>query len=144
MRTTPVFDKEGIMVYAFIRVFIGGLGRAILDFYVANSLYINAIILAYALCVVLANQSYSLGLRQIKMELEKSDKKLYKFSLRELQKSLNSRSFPWVQVQHSFWFPLIISPHRFLVFPKNLNSLKMIFTPDRLIAEGQKQKKIGR
>jgi len=132
------------MVYAFIRIYIGGLGRAILDFYITNSLYINAIILAYACCVVLANQSYVAGLRQVKMELEKSGKKLYKYSLREMQKSLNSISFPWVQVQHSFWFPLITSPHRFLVFPKNVNSMKIIFTPDRLIAEGQKQKKIGK
>ncbi len=132
------------MVYAFIRGYIGGLGRAILDFYVANSLYINAIILAYALCVVLALQSYTQGLRQVTTELEKSGKKLYKYSLRELQKSLNSSSFPWVQVQHIFWFPLITSPRRFLVFPKNVNSMKMIFTPDRLITEGQKQKKIGK
>lgn len=130
------------MVYAFIRVFIGGVGRAILDFYITNSLYINAIILAYALCVVLANKCYSLGLRQVTIELEKSGKKLYKYSLRELQKSLNSSSFPWVRVQHSFWFPLITSPHRFLVFPKNIKSIKNIFTPNKLFDEGQKQKKI--
>ena len=132
------------MIYAMIRSTLGGIGRAILDFYIANSLYINTLVLCYGLIVVLALQSYAMGLRQVTTELEKSGKKLYKYSLRELQQFLNSSSFPWVQVQHSFWFPLITSPRRFLVFPKNLNSMKMIFDPDRLIAEGQKQKKIGK
>lgn len=132
------------MIYAIIRSTLGGIGRAILDFYMANSLYINSLVLCYGLIVVLALQSYAMGLRKVTTELEKSGKKLYKYSLRELQKSLNSISFPWVQVQYSFWFPLITSPRRFLVFPKNVNSMKMIFTPDRLIAEGQKQKKIGK
>ena len=129
------------MIYAIIRSTLGEVGRAILDFYIANSLYINSLVLCYGLIVVLALQSYAMGLRQVTTELEKSGKKMYKYSLRELQKVLNSSSFPWVKIQHSFWFPLITSPRRFLVFPKNLNSMKMIFTPARLISEGQKQKK---
>jgi hypothetical protein len=130
------------MIDAIIRSTLGGIGRAILDFYIANSLYINTLVLCYGLIVVLALQSYTRGLLQIKIEVEKSGKKLFKYSLRELQKSLNSSSFPWMQVQQSFWFPLITSPRRFLVFPKNVNSMKKIFTPERLIAEGQKQKKL--
>ena len=132
------------MIYAIIRSTLGGIGRAILDFYIANNLYINTLVLCYGLIVVLALQSYAMGLRQATTELEKLGKKLYKYSLRGLQKSLNLSSFPWVQVQHSFWFPLITSPRRFLVFPKKINSMKMIYNPDRLIAEGKKQKKVGK
>jgi hypothetical protein len=141
LQTAPVlFDKEGIMLYAFIRGFIGGMGRAILDFYVANSLYINAIILAYALCVVLANQSYALGLHQIKIELEKSGKKLKNRSLLELKSALEDNSFPWRKVQASYWFPLITTPRRILMFPKNINKLKKIFNAEILMQGGRKQK----
>ena len=128
------------MVYTFIRGFIGGMGRAILDFYIANSLYINAIILAYALCVVLANQSYALGLHQIKIELEKSGKKLKNRSLLELKSALEDNSFPWRKVQASYWFPLITTPRRILMFPKNINKLKRIFNAEILMQGGRKQK----
>jgi len=46
------------MINAFIRSSIGSLGRAIMDFYIENSLIINAIILMYAFLVFIGHRNY--------------------------------------------------------------------------------------
>ena len=56
------------MIFAFVRSLIGSVGRAIMDFYIANSLVINSAILLYAVLVFLARRNYYFILNAILLE----------------------------------------------------------------------------
>ncbi len=116
------------MIYAFIRGYIGGFGRAIMDFYIANSFLINAIILIYGLCVYLAHISYLKAYRIILISL---GIKISKKSVRKNSK-LDFQKVSWDEVRRSYWFPLIAPPKGLLVSLKTNASLQNYFSAEKI------------
>jgi len=99
------------MIYAFIRNYIGGFGRALMDFYVANSLVINGLILVYALLVFLAHRNYLYVIERIIVELGlikqgEKNKLLRKVNSADLTK------LQWDKVRKNIWFPFISEPKK--------------------------------
>lgn len=123
------------MIYAFIRGYIGGFGRAILDFYLANSFVINALVLVYGLCVYLAHISYLSAYRLVLQKLginlktalkNKRKKKPYSSS------KLDFQQVSWDEVRRSFWFPFIAPPKRLLITLKTNGELRKNFSADNV------------
>ena len=98
------------MIFAIIRSYIGSFGRAMMDFYIANSLPINMVILFYALLVYASHQNYLFVLHKIFTELdlikEKKDKGIL---LRKVNES-DHLKISWGQLRKQVKFPLISEP----------------------------------
>ena len=99
------------MVYAFIRNYIGGFGRALMDFYVANSLVINGLILVYALLVFLAHRNYFYAIERIIVELGLI-KQGEKNKLVRKVNSTDLSNLQWDKVRKNIWFPFISEPKK--------------------------------
>ncbi len=56
------------MIDAFVRGVLGTTGSQVLDFYIQNNLWINALLFAYAILVVFARRNYGQVARHILAE----------------------------------------------------------------------------
>jgi len=97
------------MVFVIIRSFIGSVGRAMMDFYIANSFIINGILLFYALVVYVSHRNYLNVLQKIFIELDlikdgEKDKLIRKLSNADYKK------ISWEELRKKIWFPLISPP----------------------------------
>lgn len=119
------------MIDAFIRSLIGSWGRAILDFYIANSFVINAIILFYGLLVYLAHicylSTYRFILKELGLNLEaiSKGKKISK-------RKLDWDRIDWDEAYRAHWFPLITHPKRWLVLWKTKDVLRKLFSVEQV------------
>ena len=59
------------MIDSFIRGILGPLGSRVLDFYIANGLWINGLLLLYALLVVFARRTFDLGRQSLVESIQK-------------------------------------------------------------------------
>lgn len=118
------------MIYAFIRGYIGGFGRMLLDFYEANSFVINAIVLAYGACVYLAHISYLKVYRRILetlgIKLDDSVKSNYSFRKEDYA------SLDWDAMRRSYFFPLVSEPRSFLVRLKTNPVIRRLFEEEKI------------
>jgi len=121
------------MIYAFIRSYIGGFGRAILDFYIANNFVVNGIILLYALCVYLAHISYLNAYRSILLALGLDLDKILKVKA-PLKIDLNNhfKKISWDQVRRSYWFPFLAPPKKIMISLKTNPVLQEMFSLDHI------------
>lgn len=99
------------MIYAFLRGFIGGFGRALMDFYIAYSLVINGLLLGYALIVFISHRNYFFALERIIVELGlikegEKDKLVRKVN------SSDYKGLQWDKVRKGIWFPFISEPKK--------------------------------
>lgn len=97
------------MIYAFVRSLIGSFGRALMDFYIQNSLWINALILGYALLVVFAHRNYYVALEKIFTQLRSSNEKYQRDGLSKLSAN-DYKKIDWQEVRGDVKFPLISEP----------------------------------
>ena len=117
------------MIFAFIRSSIGNFGRAILDFYIANSFGINAIILLYALLVFIAHRNYYYVLEKIFIQLAPAD--LEKKPLRKINPS-QYNALAWNTLRRLVWFPLISEPKKWTFRFCTIEYLKKEFSQEKL------------
>lgn len=122
------------MIYAFIRSYIGGIGRAILDFYLANSFVINAVVLAYGLMVYLAHISYLSAYRSILEKLGINIDKVVKTRGEKKYSGdkLDYRNISWDEVRKAYWFPFIAPPKNWAIRFKTERVLRNHFSADNL------------
>ncbi|HEY6072629.1 MAG TPA: hypothetical protein VIV15_04355 [Anaerolineales bacterium] len=123
------------MIDAFIRSMLGGWGNALLDFYIKNNLWINALVLMYGVLVVLGRTCYR---RSASFLLNwftdqyggnngpKSPGAMLRF--------LEQADVPWGAAKKAYWFPLITPPSRFVLYPKDEKTLQRIFSRETLTA----------
>ncbi len=97
------------MIYAFVRSLIGNFGRALMDFYIENSLWINGLILGYALLVVFAHRNYFAALEKIFLHLRSSNEKLQREGLVKLTEN-DHKKINWTEIHSQVKFPLISPP----------------------------------
>ena len=98
------------MILTIARSYIGSFGRTLMDTYIANSFFINMVILLYALIVYVAQRNYLFVLHKFFTHLnlikELDEKNIL---LRKINKS-DYKNFSWTQLRKRVWFPLIAAP----------------------------------
>lgn len=123
------------MIYAFIRSYIGGLGRAIMDFYIANSLFINAIVLIYALFVYFSHMSYYSAYRSVLEMLGFNPEKPTKSQKEKLFKGkVDFSGIDWTAARQAFRFPFIAAPRAVLIRLKTNTTLQKLFSEEKIKA----------
>jgi hypothetical protein len=133
--SATLVSSTSIMIYAFIRATLGTGGAAVLDFYVANSLWINGLIFVYAFLVVLARRTFDLSRKSLIASLQgqygtQFEEKKAKSVLTMLRKT----SIPWDEALGSSSFPFVTPPGSIRIYPRNLATLQR-FLPLEALAE---------
>jgi hypothetical protein len=117
------------MIFGIIRGFLGEFGRAVLDFYLANSLIVNSLILIYGLFIFFSRQNYLAIWRKILLKVgfdpEKQNHKL------KISKSLYEE-IDWQEISSSIWFPFITAPGNWSFKVKNEKILKVLFSLENI------------
>lgn len=117
------------MIFGIIRGFLGEFGRVVLDFYSANSLCINSLVLLYGLFVYFSRRNYLAIWRKILLNIgfdpEKQNHKL------KINKSLYEE-IDWQEISSSIWFLFITVPGKWNLKVKNEKNLKALFSQENI------------
>ena len=117
------------MIFGIIRGFLGEFGRVVLDFYLANSLSINSLVLVYGLFIFFSRQNYLAIWRKILLKIgfdpEKQNQKL------KISKPLYEK-IDWKEIANSIWFPFITAPGKWNLKVKNEKNLKVLFSLENI------------
>jgi hypothetical protein len=119
------------MIYAYIRSLIGSFGRALMDFYIQNSLWINGLILGYALIVVFAHRNYFIALEKIITHLRASDEKFQKRGLVKITAN-DYKKLDWQSIRQLIKFPLISAPKSWGLAISSAETLKKEFSLEKI------------
>ncbi len=116
------------MIFAFIRSSIGSFGRAIMDFYIENSLLINTVFLLYAFLVFVGQRNYYFVVDTITKEVgvDLKSKKKKRFSQSTLEK------IEWENIKKSIRLPFVSKPKKWGLFLCDEKFLKKEFTVEKL------------
>jgi hypothetical protein len=121
------------MIDAIIRGTLGDFGSALLDFYLNNALWINAILLLYAVFLLFAKQGYHKLVLAIKESLfESYGKEIQKKNENWFKKILERDEFDWQVIAKQTWIPIISTKHSLGFKVKSAGSLKKIFTSEKI------------
>ena len=131
------------MFDAIIRGTLGNFGSAILDFYIANALWINTVLLFYALILVYAKRGYTRIREIIRHELiAHYGEGISEKSERNFIKAVERFQFDWQSLAKETKIP-ILSTEKALYFRfKSPAFLEKHFTPEKiftLFSEERKQ-----
>lgn len=122
------------MVNAYIRSMIGSWGNALLDFYIVNSLWINAIILLYGLLVVLSRRNFDLSLQSLLATLQNQyGEQFTKKGPGSILRMLKKAAIPWAEALSKSRLPFITPPGRFWLYPKNIQTFQKFITLEKLV-----------
>lgn len=122
------------MIDALIRGALGTTGSQLLDFYIQNNLWINAILFAYALLVVFARRNYFQVAQFILDDfIREQGDNLAKKSPKQIRGLLLKWKIPWENGMQAGWFPFISSPQSILLRLKSDRTFQKIFPIDVLV-----------
>jgi hypothetical protein len=129
------------MVDALIRGILGTAGSRLLDFYLQHSIWINILLFAYAMLVVLARRNY-FHVAQLILAgfIQSHGDKLGKKSRNEIRNLLLKWEIPWEDGMRDGRFPFISSPYGLLLRLKSVKTFQKIFTVDGLVETIVQQK----
>jgi hypothetical protein len=121
------------MIDGFIRATLGPVGVTVLDFYIANSLWINGLVLLYGLLVVLARRSFELSRQSLINSLQNQYGPRFEQRKPEaVLRILKKLSIPWKDALVSSSFPFITPPGSIRIFPKRLATLQKLLPLETL------------
>jgi len=122
------------MVDAFVRSMIGSWGNALLDFYLANSLWINLLVLLYALLVVLSRRNFDLSLQSLIFSLQKEyGGQFAQKGPGSILNLLKKADIPWSGSLSKSSLPFITPPGSLWLYPKNIQTLQKFITLEKLV-----------
>ena len=122
------------MIDALVRGALGTTGSRLLDFYVQNNIWINALLFAYVILVVIARRNYGQVAECILSEFRKKHgDKLARKSPNEIRALLLKWKIPWANGRQAGWFPFISSPQGILLRLKSDRTFQKIFPIDVLV-----------
>lgn len=122
------------MIDALVRGVLGTTGSHLLDFYVQNSLWLNATLFTYAVLVVIARRNYGQVAQSILAEfMKKHGDKLARKSPNEIRALLLKWKIPWENGRQAGSFPFISSPQGILLRLKSARTFQKIFPIDVLV-----------
>lgn len=123
------------MIDIFIRSLLGPWGQQLLDFYLANSLWINGLIFLYFGTLVVSRRSYHRSLAAIAAAVEsRYSQPTGKTSGREIKMRLAQDGVPWEAGLQAWPWPMIAGPRSLLPRLKNRQTLQKLFPPDDVAA----------
>lgn len=130
------------MFDAIIRGTLGNFGSAILDIYIANALWINTVLLFYALILVYAKRGYTRIREVIKNELiNHFGEGVFGKSKRNFIKAVERSQFDWQSLAKETKIP-ILSTEKALYFRfKSPAFLEKHFTPEKIYALFSEERK---
>lgn len=121
------------MIDGFIRGMLGSSGTAILDFYISNSFWINALILLYALAVVLSRRAFESSRQSLLAALQgKYGARLEHRGRDSMVGLLKKISIPWDQALMQIPFPFLSPPGSFRIYRKNPATLQKLLPLEEL------------
>ena len=127
------------MIDAFIRSILGNWGNVLLDFYIANSLWINGIILLYALLVVLAHRNYKQITSSVVLFLnEKYGSQLQKKGKGSLVQMVKKARIPWNVILKKSWIPFITPPGSIRLYLSNEKTIDKLLPLEKIADLTQK------
>jgi len=122
------------MVDAYIRSMIGTWGNAILDFYIVNNFWINAIILIYTLVVILSRRSFDLSLQSLIITLQNQHgEQITKKGPGGLLGLFSKTNIPWTEALAKSPLPFITPPGSIRLYPKNIQTFQRFITLEKLV-----------
>jgi hypothetical protein len=121
------------MVDVIVRSFIGEWGQSALDFYLANSLWINGLILLYFLIIIFARRNY----RFIIISLVEDLKGEYGNQLKgenpnQISRKLKRLDIPWEKALNTSSFPFVTPPGGFRPYLKNEETFHKLLSNEML------------
>jgi hypothetical protein len=128
------------MIDAFIRSILGDWGNALLDFYIANSLWINGIILLYALLVILAQRNYKRITSSALIFLnEKYGSQLQKKGKGSLVQMMKKAGIPWNEIIKRSWNPFLTPPGSIRLYLSNEKTIDKLLPLEKIAELIQKK-----
>ncbi|KAA3647299.1 MAG: hypothetical protein DWQ07_07300 [Chloroflexi bacterium] len=121
------------MVDIVVRSVLGPWGSALLDAYIQNSLWINSILVIYALVVIFSRRNYARILKQFTQHLSATNT-FKKHKTKHIQKQLQKAKIPWDDALGFSSFPFIAPPGSLCLYSSNLKSLQKTMS-DEILAE---------
>jgi len=122
------------MVDATIRSMIGSWGNIVLDYYIANSLWINAILFLYALLVILSRRNFDASTRSLITGLRKQHgEQISKKSPGSILNILKKAVIPWNESLSSSPFPFITPPGSYRLYLKNKQTFQKFVPLEKLV-----------
>lgn len=119
------------MIEIFIRQTLGTAGTAILEYYRANSVWINLLILGYAAFFFSGRLSYDKLETAARAQLaQRMGEKSANLSL--IKKLLQAQPLDWAGVMAASRLPWVSLPGKIYPEPVNTELLAQHFTPERL------------
>lgn len=121
------------MIDAIIRSMIGSWGNWLLDQYLAHALWINGLLLAYALLVVLARRNFKTIVQFFVVHVrEKYAAQLKNKNREQISRFLTRVSLPWQQALARAPFPFFSPPSSIRLYPKTEAALKRALSLENL------------
>lgn len=130
------------MLNFLVRSTLGSWGSLLLDFYLANSMWINGIILFLVLLNVLGRRTYEAILACLQAQLLEAGVELRKAkNTAMMQRYLDKGGIRWEELSTRGWFPFVSVPGKFLMVVKNPANLEKIYSAECLMNSlGTKEK----
>ena len=126
-------DPQTTMIYSFIRGMLGTTGDILLDFYIANSLWINALILLYAILVAVARHTFDMSRRSVIAFLESQyGQQFEQKKPGSVLKVLHRINIPWDQALGQSGFPFMTPPGSIWIYPKNSATFQRLLPLEKL------------
>lgn len=121
------------MINAILRSMIGSWGNWLLDQYIANALWINGLILTYALLVALARCNFKKTLLFFLTHLETQHARQLKGkNKQQMTRFLSHISLPWQKALCNTRFPVISPPNSIRLYANTEATLKKFFGPETI------------
>jgi hypothetical protein len=122
------------MLNFLVRSALGSWGGRVLDFYLANSLWINGIILFLVLLNFLGRRAYLETLTGLLAHLAEKGLDIKKVkTVSAMQTLLKKGEIPWIALAKANWFPLLAVPGKFLPVVKTPGNLQELFSAENLL-----------
>ena len=122
------------MIDALVRKFLGTAGSGLLDFYMRFSIWINALLITYALLVFLARRNSAQIIQHILADLmDQYGETLTQKSPKQIRALLLKWEIPWETGLQAGWFPFIAAPQGFLLRIKSDRNFREIFSMEVLV-----------
>lgn len=130
------------MVDVVVRSMLGPAGSRLLDFYLQNSLWINGLIFAYIILLIISRRVYRQTLVFLCAWAEEKIASRSKLDRNQVATALRRMNLPWEEAQKTSIFPLIARPSGLVVYLRTKLLLENWITAE-VLAEAliDKQKK---
>jgi len=133
----PIFyflDLLMSIILGILQGFIGNWGMKTIEFYYENSLWINSILLLYALVLSIAWRNYQAVKRYLLLSITSQlESKVKSWSKAEISKNLKITQFPWESARKQIKVPLLAKSGSLLPIFASEAAIEKMFPKDVLI-----------